>query len=91
MLMARSTYEGMKSANSERRPFVLTRAGFVGSQKYAATWTGDNISSWEHLHMSISMILQLVINYWLYAKFLLQSAYVFSSSDFPFRGSPQGF
>lgn len=60
MLMARSTYEGMKLATSERRPFVLTRAGFIGSQKYAATWTGDNISSWEHLHMSISMILQLV-------------------------------
>lgn len=59
MLMARSTYEGMKLANEKRRPFVLTRAGFIGSQRYAATWTGDNLSTWEHLHMSIPMVLQL--------------------------------
>lgn len=58
--MARSTYEGMKLANPNKRPFVLTRAGFIGSQRYAATWTGDNLSTWEHLHMSISMVLQLV-------------------------------
>ncbi|CAK9168900.1 unnamed protein product [Ilex paraguariensis] len=59
MLMARSTYEGMKLANENKRPFVLARAGFIGSQRYAATWTGDNLSIWEHLHMSISMVLQL--------------------------------
>ncbi|XP_068634479.1 uncharacterized protein [Aristolochia californica] len=59
LLMARSTYEGMKIATSEKRPFVLTRAGFVGSQRYAATWTGDNLSNWDHLHMSLSMVLQL--------------------------------
>ena len=60
MLMARSTYEGMKLANENKRPFVLTRAGFIGSQRYAATWTGDNLSTWEHLHMSLPMVLQLV-------------------------------
>ncbi|XP_057786663.1 uncharacterized protein LOC131004082 [Salvia miltiorrhiza] len=59
MLMAKSTYEGMMLANEKKRPFVLTRAGFVGSQRYAATWTGDNLSTWEHLHMSIPMVLQL--------------------------------
>lgn len=63
MLMARSTYEGMKLANENKRPFVLTRAGFIGSQRYAATWTGDNLSNWKHLHMSISMVLQLVSNF----------------------------
>ena len=60
MLMARSTYKGMEMGNAVKRPFVLTRAGFIGSQRYAATWTGDNMSTWEHLHMSLSMILQLV-------------------------------
>ncbi|KAJ6701459.1 ALPHA-GLUCOSIDASE [Salix koriyanagi] len=59
MLMARSTYEGMKLANENKRPFVLTRAGFIGSQRHSATWTGDNLSNWEHLHMSLSMVLQL--------------------------------
>ncbi|KAL5198344.1 hypothetical protein ABZP36_001856 [Zizania latifolia] len=59
MLMARSTYEGMAKANTAKRPFVLTRAGFIGSQRYAATWTGDNLSNWQHLHMSLPMVLQL--------------------------------
>lgn len=63
MLMARATYEGMKLANPNKRPFVLPRAGFIGSQRYAATWTGDNFSTWVHLHMSISMVLQLVSIY----------------------------
>ena len=60
MLMARSTYEGMVMSSTAKRPFVLTRAGFIGSQRYAATWTGDNLSNWEHLHMSLPMVLQLV-------------------------------
>ncbi|KAL6639122.1 hypothetical protein ACP70R_022852 [Stipagrostis hirtigluma subsp. patula] len=59
MLMARSTHEGMAMGNASKRPFVLTRAGFIGSQRYAATWTGDNLSNWEHLHMSLPMVLQL--------------------------------
>ncbi|KAI4327947.1 hypothetical protein L6164_020351 [Bauhinia variegata] len=59
LLMARSTYEGMKLGNENKRPFVLTRAGFIGSQRDAATWTGDNLSNWEHLHMSVSMVIQL--------------------------------
>ncbi|CAO2827331.1 unnamed protein product [Amaranthus hypochondriacus] len=62
MLMARSTYEGMKLAKEDKRPFVLTRAGFIGSQRYAATWTGDNLSTWEHLHMSVTMVLQLSLS-----------------------------
>lgn len=72
VLMAKSTYEGMILANEQKRPFVLTRAGFVGSQRYAATWTGDNLSTWEHLHMSIPMVLQLVsVRYAIKDLFLL--------------------
>ncbi|KAF9685627.1 hypothetical protein SADUNF_Sadunf03G0074200 [Salix dunnii] len=43
MLMARSTYEGMELANENKRPFVLTRAGFIGTQGLAATWTGTYV------------------------------------------------
>ncbi|CAM6030795.1 unnamed protein product [Sphagnum balticum] len=62
MLQARSTFEGMLLANPERRPFVLTRAGFLGSHRYAATWTGDNLANWEHLSMSIPMAINLSLS-----------------------------
>ncbi|NQT74153.1 MAG: DUF5110 domain-containing protein [Chloroflexi bacterium] len=59
MLVARATQEGMMKANPEKRPFVLTRANFLGGHRHAATWTGDNESKWEHLRMSIPMSLNI--------------------------------
>lgn len=59
MLMAKATYEAMREARPSRRPFVLTRSNYLGGQRYAATWTGDNVASWEHLRWSVSMVLNL--------------------------------
>jgi len=59
MLMIRATREGVLTANPGRRPFVLTRSNFLGGQRYAATWTGDNRSTWEHLRWSVPMTLNL--------------------------------
>jgi len=59
MLMARATREGIAAARPERRPFVLTRANFIGGHRYAATWTGDNRADWWDLEMSVAMILNL--------------------------------
>lgn len=58
-LMARATREGLLAARPERRPFVLTRAGFIGTQRYAACWTGDNRATWKHLAASVPMTLNL--------------------------------
>lgn len=41
------------------RPFVLSRAIFPGTQRYGAIWTGDNTAEWQHLRVSIPMILTL--------------------------------
>jgi len=57
MQMARGTYEGLRRLDANERPFVLTRAGYAGTQRYSAAWTGDNVSSWEHLAMAIPMCL----------------------------------
>jgi alpha-glucosidase len=54
-LMAKATREGQLAATPDRRPFVLTRAGFAGIQKYAAVWTGDAQSTWDFLAMQPSM------------------------------------
>jgi alpha-glucosidase len=55
LLMAMSTHEGLRRANPTSRPFILSRAGFAGIQRYAAQWLGDNASDWEHLRMSVPM------------------------------------
>ena len=49
MQMVRSTFDGVKKYSFPQRPFVLTRAGYSGTQRYCATWTGDNVATWEHL------------------------------------------
>lgn len=62
MEMARSTYEGNLHLNPNKRPFVLTRAGYSGIQRYAAVWTGDNIGHWQHLEMALTMSLGMSIS-----------------------------
>jgi alpha-glucosidase len=57
-MMSKATYEGIKEYTN-KRPFVITRACYAGTQKYSTVWTGDNQSTWEHLRMSIPMLMTL--------------------------------
>lgn len=52
MQMARASFHGVKKAIFPRRPFLITRSGYSGLQRYAAVWTGDNLATWEHLWMA---------------------------------------
>ena len=58
----RATSEGLLKLRPNERPFVLTRAAYAGTQRYAATWTGDNVSVWNHLGMSTPMLLSMGIS-----------------------------
>lgn len=49
MLMARSSYEAGLQNVANERPFVLTRSGFAGVQRYSGVWTGDNTAKSDHL------------------------------------------
>lgn len=60
--MVQATYDGVKKLRPDQRPFVLTRAGFAGVQRYSAVWTGDNVSLWEHLKLAINMCLGLSLS-----------------------------
>ncbi len=57
--MAEATVSGLRSLRPGKRPFVLSRSGFLGIQRHAAVWTGDNHSSWEHLRENLHMVLNL--------------------------------
>lgn len=56
MQMARSTYEGVRLLMGNKRPFILTRAAYSGTQRYSAVWTGDNNSSDEHLLLGQNLV-----------------------------------
>ena len=62
MQMTRATYDGARLLKPTERPFVLTRATYAGGQRFSAVWTGDNVASWEHLSMAVSMCLNLSIS-----------------------------
>lgn len=56
--MAKATYQGLAERDG-RRPFVITRACYAGTQKYSTAWTGDNHSIWAHLQMAIPQLCNL--------------------------------
>lgn len=60
--MCMATRSALEEKLVDKRPFVLSRSGYAGIQRYAAIWTGDNNSWWEHMAMSISMLMGLSIS-----------------------------
>jgi alpha-glucosidase len=56
---SRATWDGLLTLKPNERPFVLTRASYAGGQRYAATWTGDNLSTWNHLRQTTPQLLNL--------------------------------
>ncbi|MGQ9717893.1 MAG: glycoside hydrolase family 31 protein [Anaerolineae bacterium] len=57
--MACATAEGLARLRPDRRPFVITRSGWTGVQRYAAHWTADNRSDWPSLRQTLPMVLNL--------------------------------
>jgi alpha-glucosidase len=76
---SRATFNGLQQLNPDLRPFVLTRASYAGGQRYAATWTGDNSATWNHLRLTTPMLENLGL-----------SGFALSGADVGgFAGTPQ--
>ncbi|MDF2430979.1 MAG: alpha-glucosidase [Mucilaginibacter sp.] len=61
MQMAKATYEGTKKLLGNKRPFVLTRAAYSGTQRYSAVWTGDNSAYDAHMLLGQRLVNSLGI------------------------------
>jgi alpha-glucosidase len=62
MLMLRASTEAQREHAPDRAPFLISRAGAAGMQRYAQTWSGDNFTAWASLKWNIHMGLGLALS-----------------------------
>ena len=56
LMMSRATFEGARKHLDNERPFNLTRSAYSGVQRYSAVWTGDNVSTDEHMLLGVRLV-----------------------------------
>ncbi|KAG8162364.1 hypothetical protein KVR01_008129 [Diaporthe batatas] len=57
-LMGRSSWQACVDSSPDERPMVLTRSATAGTMRYAcASWSGDNVTSWEGMRGSNALAL----------------------------------
>lgn len=55
LLMMRASYEAQQRFAPHLRPYLISRSGCAGMQRYVQTWSGDNRTSWQTLRYNIRM------------------------------------
>jgi len=59
LTMAQASREGFEKARPAERPFIITRSGWAGVQRYALMWTGDNQSTWASMTLDLQLNLSM--------------------------------
>ncbi|MFC9431792.1 TIM-barrel domain-containing protein [Streptomyces sp. NPDC056987] len=59
LTMARAGYEALRRLRPEQRPFLFSRSGWAGMQRYGGTWSGDVSTGWPGLRASLALVLGL--------------------------------
>ncbi len=62
VLASRVSERALRTRQPDRRPFVLTRGAWPGVQAYAAGWSGDNVSSFDHLRFNTRLASSVMIS-----------------------------
>ena len=62
LLMIKASREAQRAHAPEKRPFLISRSGTAGMQRYVQTWSGDNYTSWETLRYNIRMAMGLALS-----------------------------
>ncbi|MGW1539550.1 glycoside hydrolase family 31 protein [Streptomyces sp. NPDC002309] len=59
LCMAAAGYQGLRELVPQERPFLFSRSGWVGMQRYGGTWSGDVATGWPGLRASLSLVMGL--------------------------------
>ncbi len=62
LLMMRASRAAQIAYRPDERPYVVTRSGMAGLQRYAQTWSGDNFTAWKTLRFNQKMGLGLALS-----------------------------
>lgn len=62
MLMMRASRDAQREYAPDLRPFLISRSGGAGMQRYVQTWSGDNYTSWDTLRYNLKMGLGLSLS-----------------------------
>ena len=62
LLMMKSSFEAQKEHAPNKRPYLISRSGCPGMERYVQTWSGDNYTSWKTLKYNIKMGLGLTMS-----------------------------
>lgn len=57
--MTKAVSDALTEGEPLKRHFLLSRSSYPGMHRYAAIWTGDNHSWWEHLSLNIQQLISL--------------------------------
>ncbi|WP_329407762.1 glycosyl hydrolase [Streptomyces sp. NBC_00704] len=59
LCMARAAYEGLRGLEPEQRPFLVSRSGWAGLQRYGSVRCEDVGTGWPGLRASLSLVMGL--------------------------------
>lgn len=62
LLMCRASIEAQQAYNPNIRPYLISRSGCAGIQRYVQTWSGDNYTSWETVRYNIRQGLNMSLS-----------------------------
>ncbi|HSD39999.1 MAG TPA: glycoside hydrolase family 31 protein [Rhodocyclaceae bacterium] len=62
LLMLMASHQAQSAHAPDSRPFLISRSGAAGMQRYVQTWSGDNYTAWESLRYNIRMGWSLAIS-----------------------------
>lgn len=62
LLMMRASRAAQIAYRPNERPYVVTRSGMAGMQRYAQTWSGDNYTAWKTLRFNQKMAIGMALS-----------------------------
>jgi alpha-glucosidase len=59
LAMAQAAHAGLERLRPSERPFLLSRSGWAGMQRYGGTWPGESAADWQALRASLALVVGL--------------------------------